>query len=240
MGTSFSSAGRQFRQSLTKRDVRDIILARNSFHISTFLPLLLYHLRVSEPRPKFPATISHSIRKGIPKVAANLFWLVGWTVMISVFLRRSGRLGRYFVIQMFLTGVVTTIVCPLGKGELSDKIHFVTAGLYMVDHHLLFDFLNTSLSYRFGFYSSFLLFAASIMRQKKLHEVAKVATAESIQWSSQDDYQRELARADLTPAQRRELRILDFAIMAFEYGLFISFVSGMGTGLPPPAAAPAP
>lgn len=232
MGATFSTAGRQFRQSLTQRDIRTIIFARNSFHISTIFPLLLYHLRTSEPNPKFPATISHSIRKGVPKLAANLFWLVGWGAMLSVFVRRGG-IGRYFAMQMFVTGVVTTMVCPLGKGELSDKIHFVTAGLYMVDHHILFDFLNTASLYRRGFYVSFILFAWSIMRQKKIHAAAKVPPAESTRWDSQEEYRRQLELAGLTPRLRLELVILDYAVMAFEYGLFVSFVSGMGTGLPP-------
>ena len=231
MGASLSAAGRHFRQSLTARDVQTVLFARNSFQLSTVLPLLLYHLKLSEPNPKFPCTISHSIRQGVPKVAANAFWLVGWAAMLSVFVRRGGPLGRWFAIQMFATGVITTMVCPVGVSENSDTIHFVTAGLYMIDHHILFDFLNTRFPYRFGFYASFLIFAWSIMRHKKLHKTVGILPAESPHWTSHEEYCKQLEQAGLTAGQRRELAMLDYAIMAFEYGLFVSFVSGMGSGL---------
>lgn len=48
----------------TPESVANLNLARNLFHACNFIPLVLYHLRLSDPVPRFPHTISYSIRKG--------------------------------------------------------------------------------------------------------------------------------------------------------------------------------
>ena len=57
----------RFHQSLDERDLATLKLSRNIFHGSTIIPFLLYHLRLSDAKPLFPATISHTIRKGPPR-----------------------------------------------------------------------------------------------------------------------------------------------------------------------------
>ena len=49
---------------------------------------------------------------------------------------------------------------------MQDRAHFISAGLYMLDHHFLFRFLNTKVPYRVGFYASFALFGAAMHRLK--------------------------------------------------------------------------
>jgi hypothetical protein len=48
----------------TPASVANLNLARNLFHACNFIPLVLYHLRLSDSVPRFPHTISYSIRKG--------------------------------------------------------------------------------------------------------------------------------------------------------------------------------
>ena len=144
-----AAQGVEFQRLLRPRDVADIIRARNLFQLSSLVPFVLYYLRTSESDTKFPATISFTIRKGPPKVAFAVLWAMGWSIMFRVF-RRVG-VGSLFGAQMFLTGVLSTLVCSLGQntlGRLTDSVHFFSAALYMVDHHVLFGFLNTKRKYK--------------------------------------------------------------------------------------------
>ena len=115
--------GAKHRSSLNKTRIR---LARFIFHCSTAVPFVLYHLRTSESRPLFPHTISWSIRKGWPRLAQHVLWLLGWATFFSA-LRRTGRSVRLFAAQMVATGIVATIICPVGRGPVSDKVHFVAS-----------------------------------------------------------------------------------------------------------------
>ena len=116
--------GEKHRSSLNKSRIR---LARLIFHCSTAVPFVLYHLRTSESRPLFPHTISWAIRKGWPRIAQHALWLLGWATFFSA-LRRTGRSVKIFAAQMVATGIVATMVCPVGRGPVSDKVHFVASG----------------------------------------------------------------------------------------------------------------
>eukprot|EP00947_MAST-08B_sp_MAST-8B-sp1_P005646 g5646.t1 len=130
--------GASFRSRLTAADLRTLHRAQAVFHLSTFLPLVLYHCKTSDEKPKFPATISYTIRHGLPRWTQHGLWLLGWGLMLKVLRgQASDRLTRLFGAQMVLTGIVAVIFCPLGQGKLSDKVHFVASGAYMVDHHFL-------------------------------------------------------------------------------------------------------
>mmetsp|Transcript_125404 Transcript_125404/g.287255 ORF Transcript_125404/g.287255 Transcript_125404/m.287255 type:complete len:192 (+) Transcript_125404:19-594(+) len=127
-----------FRAQLTRADVRSVVLARNLFHASTFVPLALYHLKLSDDCPKFPATISYSIRKGVPRVAHHVLWLMGWAVMIKLFRKRGDRWARYFAAQMISTGILAVIVCPLGQSAFRNKVHFFRIrGIHARPHHFI-------------------------------------------------------------------------------------------------------
>ena len=76
-----------FHHTLDERDLATLKLSRNIFHASTFLPFLLYHLRLSDEKPLFPATISHTIRKGPPRWAQHALWLAGWGALMKIFWR---------------------------------------------------------------------------------------------------------------------------------------------------------
>lgn len=132
---SLHAWGVRFVSRLTADDWLALRRARDTFHASSFVPLLLYH--AFDENAKFPATISYSIRKGFPRLAHHAIWLAGWAQMAAIIRRRGDSVTRLFAAQMLATGVVAVICCPLGRGRLSDKIHFIASGLYMVDHHVL-------------------------------------------------------------------------------------------------------
>lgn len=219
--------GRTFRSNLTKADISQIVTARNYFHATSLAPCVLYYLKTSETNTKFPATISFTIRKGVPRYAQHILWVAGWSHMYAVFKRCArGRFSRLFVAQMVLTGVITTMICRLGQGRLSDKIHFVGAAMYMIDHHILFYYLNTRPLYRGLFYGSFLLMSLA-MAKKTLLEQAHNLSSEGE--CTNQDREKQLARVDKSVRQR--LWWLELWVMLFENSLFASFVSGMTSRL---------
>ena len=81
---------------------------------NSFIPLILYHMRLSEPNPLFPATISHSIRKGIPKLVHHIIWLLGWACMLRVIAGNGDILHTIFAIKMVVTGVIAVMIYPVG------------------------------------------------------------------------------------------------------------------------------
>jgi len=54
---------------MTKEDIESMKNVRFLLLLHLIIPTLLYYLKITSPdkKPKFPATISFCIRKGIPK-----------------------------------------------------------------------------------------------------------------------------------------------------------------------------
>jgi hypothetical protein len=134
-----------FRDLLTPEDVVQITRARNIFHGSWLLPLILYTLFEPPKTRLFPMSISWTIRRGRPRLINNALWATGWALFLSVVVRVTGGVRNsiaLFVIQMIATGACATILCPLGSGSIwKDAIHWLAALAYMVDHVFLFEHL---------------------------------------------------------------------------------------------------
>ena len=76
-----------FLGQLQPSDVATLRTAQGLFQASIFLPAFLYHLcRLSDDPPRFPCTISWSIRKGAQPIPAPGHCLARWPC-----LRRRGR-----------------------------------------------------------------------------------------------------------------------------------------------------
>jgi hypothetical protein len=229
MLSRLSAEGGTFRNALTAQDLAAIRLARNWFHASQYLPCLLYYAGASDAQPRFPATISHTIRKGIPKLAHHVSWLIGWWIWYGVLQRRGSASVRLFAQQMFATGIVTTFICGVGQGKISNRVHFVGAGFYMLDHIVLLSLLDTARSYQVGFYASFMLMVGAIKRSKALELDIGLGSEDADLWD-EEQRSRQLAKA---PAPlRRKLWWTELCIMVFENALFTSFIAGMTSALP--------
>lgn len=62
---------------------------------AVYLPTLLYYTGFGDASPKFPASVSHVIREGVPRCANILmFFLAGLTLQIPVY--RIGDIRIYF------------------------------------------------------------------------------------------------------------------------------------------------
>lgn len=140
------------RMKLTPRELWLIKAGRNTFLFCQAVPPLLYYLRYSDKSPRFPATISHTIRKGLPRWFHHFSWILGWGLTCAGMYPSSNRAIRIFVTQMVLTGIVCVMLFPLGSGGTSAlKIHYVTAIMYMADHFWLAEILNENAIYRITF-----------------------------------------------------------------------------------------
>jgi len=217
---------------LTPRDIRQLHRARALFHACSIIPCALYYFGTSERPTKFPATISFTIRKGVPRWAHHVLWAAGWACMGEVIRNAGSQWVQRFTASMVATGVWTVVVFRLGHGRVSDLAHFIGAGVYMLDHEMLCSVFKVDTRYRAAFRVSFLLMLGALVRGHALERVAGIGGESRV---SPAVRARQIAAAPL--GVRRKLWRADLAIMLFENLLFASFVHGVTSGAPPPGGA---
>ena len=226
----FGRSADAFFTSLSAGDVRRLRLAKRIFLANTGLNAALYYTGFSPDgyKVKFPATISWTVRRGLPQKSNLLFWSSGWYLVGSVFARRGDRLARLFAAQMYCVGVVTLGICPVGASALQDQVHFIAAGLYFVYHCVLFEYVRTSRPYQAGFYASFAVFLAAVVKIRKL-EARYCFRAEA---DEEGRTKYAASRAKLAPELRRQLWRFELVQMLSENAMFVSFLLGVTSGLP--------
>lgn len=230
---------RAFHRLLTADNVASLRLARNLFHASMWVPCALYYGLPFLPKawarlavdqtPKFPATISFTIRKGVTKLVQHTLWACGWLVMLKTVLmdaRGATTRARVFLAQMFATGVVSVVLCPLGLSRTTDAIHFATAGLYMADHEIMCGLYRVPARFIIGFRAGLVGLFASLLLLRGTERAERLPHSEQ---GHDDD--REAALVGKPRRVRAQVHLADTAVMVCEYGLFISFISGMTAGL---------
>mmetsp|Transcript_27606 Transcript_27606/g.38837 ORF Transcript_27606/g.38837 Transcript_27606/m.38837 type:complete len:321 (-) Transcript_27606:2120-3082(-) len=224
----FQKDGKEFRKSLTSQDAKELKLARFLFHSCSVLPALVYYMGTVERPAKFPATISFTIRKGLPKHLQTLLWVSGWVYMARIIKRAGSIRIQKFCTKMFLTGVWTTQIFRLGQGQLSDVAHFWGALIYMLDHAALFEILNTKHIFRRIFYSSFAALVIGCGGTRAMEVLAGLPMESNFETSTADRA-RQLSKVNSTT--RRKLFLWELLVMVSENLLFASFVQGMPSGL---------
>jgi hypothetical protein len=213
-----AQATANFRAVLSPAEIAQMAIARNLFHASWAVPLILYALTEKRPR-LFPMSISWTIRRGVPRLLNNALWTAGWTILLATVIQATGGFGAIprFVAQMFATGALATILCPLGSGKrLQDAVHWVAALVYMVDHVVMFGVLGMKRGFLAAFLACFALMAAC-------------------QPATKPDAERVLARQSGEDGSnhraRGENEAAEWGFMVGEYGLFVSFLCGMLSGV---------
>jgi len=136
------------RENLNPQQLWLIKAGRNTFLFCQVVPQLLYYLRYSDKSPRFPATISWTIRKGPPRWLHCVSWILGWGLTLSGMLPRSNRAIRVYMLQMVLTGIINILFPVDSGGAYEHKIHYWTAAMYLADHYWLFEILNEKAIYR--------------------------------------------------------------------------------------------
>lgn len=216
-----SAQGAAFRAALVPADIARLALARNLFHASWAIPLVL-HAFSERPR-LFPMSISWTIRRGTARLLNNVSWVAGWSILLWTSIQSTGGFGPIpqFVSQMFATGALATILCPLGSGRrLQDAVHWLAALVYMVDHLVMFGILGVQRSFLHAFCACFALMAVCQGATKP--DAERVRARMHSRTSDDGDGRGRVAG---------ESAAAEWGFMMGEYGLFVSFLGGMLSGL---------
>ena len=204
------ASGAAFRAALTPSDVSSIGLASSIFQGAWLLPLLLYAALEPSPR-RFPMSISWTIRKGTPRLLHHSCWLGGWALFLATLVRSGDWIVAGFSMQMFATGAIAVILCPLGTGR--DRVHWLAALAYIADHAVMFSILGTASVYVALFWSCFGLMAVCAAGEK----AALAASATD--------------GGGAAGSKSALLTTSEWGFMLGEYGLFVFFLVGMTSGL---------
>jgi len=256
----FDQEGKLFRKNITSKDMKTLKLARLWFHLCSLIPMFVYYyFGVIDKPPKFPATISFTIRKGITKKLSFVTWIIGWSCVYNVIQRRCGgrpsslfssllpklycnstttkpssSLITNFITCMIGTGLWTTQLFPIGRDTLSDVFHFCGASIYMIQHIVLMDVLKMKSSHRRRFYTSLvtLLLSVATVRtiERRQPQLFHVeGAAPKGKTHSTAKYRRQIEK--LPTNVRNLLFLADLIVMISENLLFTSFVHGIPSGL---------
>jgi len=154
--------------NITGAEPRQLRTAQLCFYGCFIFPTAAYYCGGCDALPRFPATISWTIRAGLPKHVHHVLWLSGWFHVIMA-LGLSGRhLGFAFSTQMMVTGIISIIFCPTGHNQVQDNIHHLTALMYMLDHLFLFYYWKIKPSYLWAFTSCLLIFTMTMTIKNRL------------------------------------------------------------------------
>ena len=246
----YASDGEMFRKNLSHQDRKDISYAKYLFHTSSILAILLYYSNVhqeidekyyctfrtrrecySNNMKKFPASISYTIRRGVPQRVHFMVWMTGWYYMLRAIRNAGSNKLRQFSKYMLSTGIFSITFCRLGQNsKLIDGLHFGSAGIYMIQHVVLLQVLNTHPYYKKLFYKSFLALLTSIVGLRHFEKRYNIHT-ESQCASTTTPRQRYIQLSRLPPFQQRCIFWLELLLMVSENMLFTSFIQGMTSGL---------
>lgn len=179
-----------------------------------------------EEEPKFPCTISYSIRQGPPRWAHHVSWLVGWCAWGTVFFHGDST-SCAFGLHMFLSGVLAVVICPLDRGPLSDVGHCVGALIYISCHIVLLSWLAIPTLYCYVFVTCFAVMIAGLVFGRIIECSVGLPRGEH-------DVDKALRSQELAKAPEHVKRLLfvaELMAMLGENGLFIAFVIAMPMGL---------
>mmetsp|Transcript_31921 Transcript_31921/g.76255 ORF Transcript_31921/g.76255 Transcript_31921/m.76255 type:complete len:213 (+) Transcript_31921:250-888(+) len=194
------------------------------FAVFVIPPLLYYALRNPDPAPRFPATISWQVRAGPPKWAHHALWGLGWTnALLACYRSTLSSFAMFFHLKMFAAGVVAIVLAPIGQSETMDKVHYISALVYMIDHSVMAFYWHVDFSYQLGYYISLACFIASTVALRRL----KTANQLESTVTSRDIKTQEKIPANKQPALAVTMRRLEFSEMLFENLLFFFFVAGI-------------
>ena len=214
------AAGEEFRGSLSDADGRLVSLAKDLFLISLFAPLILYYVAGPDAGiPRFPVTISWTIRKGPPKWIQHAVWLSGWAVLLFLHFKTGDAVGFTFALQFVFVGIQALVVHPVGVNWRVSKVHHQASAVYILDHIAFLSYYNVQPLYRRVFWFSLVAFFA-------LTALLRLLTSD-LELDDRNWAQMRYQRLCLEPGKRRQILVVEFLEMVFEYALIVAFVDGV-------------
>lgn len=216
---------RRFRSTLNAEGLQNLRHAKLCFLVSQYLPMVLYYLGTSEEQLKFPASLSYTTSRGLPRWTCLTFWLMGWSFFLRL-LSTTNLPIMAFATQMMATAWICAVYNRPHQSLREDLIHLVAATLYILDHVFLMELLNVGSIYQLCFH---IFFALTALSQCWGVYVKRRAGIECKHSSSALEWRTTLAR--LQPQAQKELWWAEMSFMISENLIFTSFVLGLTSGL---------
>lgn len=222
---AFDGAGATCRASFDREDMGYFLVAKNLWHVTVFLPLMLYFLGLAnDASPRFPITISWTCRRGLGRIVFHLAWIAGWVRFLAPLLKHRDACFWNLAasLQMWATGFFAMSFSPVGVSASTDLRHFRASGKYMVDHAIMMQLFAVEGNHARGFVAAGLVFGVATSYLK----IAKARHGEDIPAGASNDF-RVAQRAKLGGLARLELGAVELVEMVSEYAIFMCFVSGI-------------
>ena len=178
-----------------------------------------YYGGASDAKPKFPATISWTIRKGVPRACHHCFWIAGWLLLLTPLQKRASNLHKAFSVTFFLWGMSACMIYELGRSKNANHKHVVSAGVFMALHHLHMVLFGARITYLKRFWASFGSFAAGLWLLARVEKAYSIEVTEGC--SEIDKAKYEAERNRLSPRQRLTLKAVELIVMVGENLLFL-------------------
>ena len=219
--------GTRLRSNLSSWHVRSLHNAQICFVSSQYLPMLLYYMGTSEGQKKFPASLSYTTSRGLPRWTCLGCWLIGWFFFLRILDFQTDATILSFAIQMILTAGVTAWSNRPGQSWHRDMIHMLAAVLYIADHVVFMELLAITSFYKSCFFASFLIAGMSLYWGRAV----KVSAGVPLKYaSSASEWYMLLGKLPVTLS--KQLWCSEMCFMLAENLIFTSFVLGLTSGLP--------
>lgn len=206
----------------TAQDAKELALSQKYFMLAQWVPCVMYYLRLGrDSKPQFPATISFTIRQGLPKYAHHVFWTLGW-LKIGHLIRNARTDVKFRALATYIHGILTVVIFHLSEDKFKNKLHGVFAGLYMAEHWFLMRLLGHDSWYRTKFTQSFLGFCACLVALRRLEGHFQIPNEGECLIED-----REAKIESLKPSAKALLYALSLAVMVLENGMFTAFTLGL-------------
>lgn len=163
------SRGLECRATFDSADGRHFMIAKCLWHATVFLPFILYLIGwANDANPRFPVTISWTVRTGVGRIVFHMCWVIGWLNFLQPLLRHRSACGAnlFASLQMWGTGVVAISLSPVGISDAIDLRHYVTSGKYMVDHAIMMALFGVDGAFAKGFVASGVIFGVATSVQR--------------------------------------------------------------------------
>lgn len=215
--------GVDIRSKISPCDVAWFKVSSNLLLSSVFLPAFLYYTGFGEKNPKFPASICHIIRQGVPRYANIItFFLAALTLQIPAIRIGDNRINLWLY-YLLSTGLVWTVLCPNGVGFVTDIIHVIAVCLCLLGWGAIFYIGNMSCTYVHCF-KVFVFFMCIFFSLRVVLEFELPATSNSFA-------ERSLSQLNVKESVKARLWGVELAFMLCEFGCVTSLMLGCTNGL---------
>jgi len=217
------SEGVDIRSKITPYDLVWFKISRNFLLSAVFLPTFLYYLGFGEKSPKFPASVSHIIRHGVPRWANVIMFLLA-ALSLQIPVNRIGDVRIYFWLYYLLsTGFVWNVLCPNGRGFVTDIIHVIAVFLCLLGWGAMLYITNMGSIYVWLF-KVFVILMCIFFWLRLVLEFELPGSTKSFS-------ERSVSKLNVKKSLKARIWGIELAFMLCEFGCITSLMIGCTSGL---------